>query len=74
MVINRLFQKMVEMSNVLVHIALLFAQSDGDHEEDGESNAKRTISGRIQNSPHASLALISPVSSLKLTQSHRQFS
>ena len=62
------------MSNVLVHIVLLFVPSDGDPEEDGGSNVKRTTPGRIQNSLHASLALISPVGSLKLTQSHRQFS
>ena len=73
-VTNHLFQKMVVMLNVLVHTVLLFAPSDGDLEEDGESNAKQITHGHIQNSPHASLVLISPVSLLKLMQSHRRFS
>ena len=73
-VTNHLFQKMVVMLNVLVHIVLLFAPSDGDLEEDGESNAKQITRGHIQNSLHASLVLTSPVNLLKLMQSHRRFS
>ena len=48
-------------------ISPTYAPSDGDHVDDGESNAKRTIHGPIQISPHASHVLTYLVNFTKLT-------
>ena len=53
--VNQMFQKMVKMSNAMVHTVLLSVPLDGDQEADGESDAKQIILGHILNSPHVSL-------------------
>jgi hypothetical protein len=51
--INHHYQQMAGMWHAQVHIVLLSVQLDGDHKVDGESNARTTTHGRIQDSHHA---------------------
>ena len=52
---NHNFQSMDNRSNVLAHTVSQSVHKDTDHVADGESNAKITTPGLIQNFHHASL-------------------